>query len=471
MTTDRLEGPQNNVAVSILIVDDNAATCLTLKKLLSDPGYQLIFAQDGLTAIGKAQKLKPDLVLLDALMPGMDGLQVCRELRKDPDLSDVPIIMMTPPNDRRLRLACIEAGADEFVTKPFDLSELQARVRMAARMNRYRRLLAERAKFERLIELSPDGILIVDVEGVIRMANLTFARMVQANSVADVTGEKLLSYVYLPHVEQLATAFVNLLSNSSPEVRLEVDLIRRDETLLPVEINAGYFVWNGYPTVQVILRDITERRRAAEQLRRAHVELRMAYDATIEGWSRALELRDQETQGHTLRVTELTVRLAREMGIEDKEALAHIRRGALLHDIGKMGIPDSILLKPGPLTEEEQEIMKKHPVYAYEMLSPIEYLRPALDIPYCHHERWDGSGYPRGLKGEEIPLAARIFAVVDVWDALCSDRPYRNGLSREEALNYIRAQAGRLFDPRVVEAFVRLMEQEDPLLQTSEELT
>ena len=470
MTTNRSGASQNSVTVSILIVDDNSATCLTLKKLLSEPGYQLIFAQDGLTALGKAQKLKPDLVLLDAIMPGMDGLQVCRELRRDPDLSDVPIIMMTPPNDRRLRLACIEAGADEFVAKPFDLSELRTRVRMAVRLNRYRRLLAERAKFERLIELSPDGILIVDAEGVIRMANPAFARMVQVSSIADIVEKRLLTFVHSSHLEQLAVTFVNLLSDSSAVARLEVDLIRRDQTLLPVEMNAGHFAWNGHPTAQIIIRDITERRQAAEQLRRANVELRLAYDATIEGWARALELRDQETEGHTRRVTEWTVRLARAMGIEG-EALTHIRRGAMLHDIGKMGIPDSILLKPGPLTEEEQEIMKKHPIYAYEMLSPIEYLRPALDIPYCHHERWDGSGYPRGLKGQEIPLAARIFAVVDVWDALRSDRPYRSGLPREEALNYIRAQSGRLFDPRVVEAFVKLIEQEEPLLQAPEELT
>ncbi|MCR4433167.1 MAG: GAF domain-containing protein [Caldiserica bacterium] len=193
-------------------------------------------------------------------------------------------------------------------------------------------------------------------------------------------------------------------------------------------------------------------------LERANVSLLQAYDATIEGWSRALDLRDKETEGHTQRVTELTLRLAREMGISDEE-LIHLRRGALLHDIGKMGIPDHILLKPGPLTEEEWEIMRKHPQYAYEMLSPIEYLRPALDIPYCHHEKWDGTGYPRGLKGEQIPLAARIFAVVDVWDALTSDRPYRGAWPKEKALEYIREQSGKHFDPKVVELFLEIANQ------------
>jgi HD-GYP domain-containing protein (c-di-GMP phosphodiesterase class II) len=151
-----------------------------------------------------------------------------------------------------------------------------------------------------------------------------------------------------------------------------------------------------------------------EDLHRTNVELSLAYDTTLEGWSRALDLRDKETEGHTQRVVDTTLRIAQNLGINDEE-LTHLRRGALLHDIGKMGIPDAILLKPGPLTDEEWEVMKRHPVYAYDLLYPITYLRSSLDIPYCHHEKWDGSGYPRGLKGEEIPLAARIFSVVDVW--------------------------------------------------------
>lgn len=194
-----------------------------------------------------------------------------------------------------------------------------------------------------------------------------------------------------------------------------------------------------------------------ERLQRSNIELSLAYNETIEGWSAALDLRDRETEGHTQRVTEMTLRLAASIGVQET-TLLHIRRGALLHDIGKMGVPDHILLKAGPLTEEEQAVMHKHPAYAYEMLSKIAYLKPALDIPYCHHERWDGSGYPRGLKGEQIPLAARIFAVVDVWDALTSDRPYRKAWSRKKALAYIRKSAGSLFDPQVVEAFVKIIE-------------
>ncbi|RJQ49211.1 MAG: HD domain-containing protein [Nitrospiraceae bacterium] len=197
-----------------------------------------------------------------------------------------------------------------------------------------------------------------------------------------------------------------------------------------------------------------------EDLQRSNLELFLAYDKTIEGWSRAMDMRDKETEGHSRRVTELTVYIAQEMGIKDED-LVHIRRGALLHDMGKMGIPDSILLKPGKLTDEEWKIMKLHPVYAYEMLNKIDYIKPALDIPYYHHEKWDGTGYPKGLKGEDIPIAARIFAVVDVWDALSSDRPYRPAWTREKTLNYIRSEAGTHFDSEVVRVFLKIMDSEE----------
>ena len=191
-------------------------------------------------------------------------------------------------------------------------------------------------------------------------------------------------------------------------------------------------------------------------LQKANVDLIHAYDTTLEGWSFALDLRDEETEGHTRRVTEMTITLARDMGFKEEE-LIHVRRGALLHDIGKMGIPDSILLKPGPLTKEEWNIMRQHPVHACEMLTPIEYLRQALDIPCSHHEKWDGTGYPSGLQGEQISLAARIFAVVDVWDALSSDRPYRQAWPAEKVWDYIQEQSGKHFDPRVVEAFLNMI--------------
>jgi PAS domain S-box-containing protein len=193
-------------------------------------------------------------------------------------------------------------------------------------------------------------------------------------------------------------------------------------------------------------------------LQRSNQELILAYDTTLAGWGRALELRDKETQGHTDRVVELTLELAQRIGVEG-EGLTHIMRGTLLHDIGKMGIPDHILHKPGPLTEEEWVVMRRHPQYAFDLMRPIPFLRQALDIPYAHHERWDGSGYPRGLKGEEIPLAARIFAVVDIWDALLYDRVYRDAWPEHKVIEYLKSTAGIELDPVIVEKFLELIEE------------
>ena len=200
-----------------------------------------------------------------------------------------------------------------------------------------------------------------------------------------------------------------------------------------------------------------ENARLFKEIQSSLDELNQAYESTIEGWSKAMDLRDKETEGHTLRVTRITMTLAAEMGIGGDQLL-HIRRGALLHDIGKMGVPDRILLKPDNLSDDEMVIMRRHPKYAYDMLSPIDYLRPALDIPYCHHERWDGKGYPRGLKATQIPLAARLFAVVDVWDALTSDRPYRPAWSHIEAIDYIKELSGEHFDPDIVAKFLQIVD-------------
>jgi HD-GYP domain-containing protein (c-di-GMP phosphodiesterase class II) len=193
-----------------------------------------------------------------------------------------------------------------------------------------------------------------------------------------------------------------------------------------------------------------------QNLQRTIIELSMAYDATIEGFARALDLREKEAEGHIHRVTEMTVQLAKAMGVNEVDRM-HIRRGAYLHDVGKMGIPDVILQKPDALNDEEMSFIRMHPQYAYNLLFPVPYLFPALDIPFRHHEKWDGSGYPGGLKGEEIPQSARIFAIVDVFDSLTSNRPYRPAWAKDKALGYIQAQSGKHFDPIVVEAFLRFV--------------
>jgi len=318
---------------TILVVDDDPAGRHTLESILDGQGYHLEMAENGLQAIEKAERFFPDVILLDVMMPGMDGFEVCQRIRNNPLLAEIPIIMLTALDDRKSLLDGLESGADDYITKPYDRHELRARLIGITRLNRYRKLLDDRVNLEQ-----------------------------------------------------------------------------------------------------------------------AHLQLLAAYDATIEGWSRAMDLRDKETEGHTQRVTVLSENLAKLAGIKEEE-LIFVRRGALLHDIGKLGVPDAILLKADKLTDEEWDIMRKHPQYAYDMIYPIEYLRPALDIPFCHHEKWDGSGYPRGLKGEEIPLAARIFAIVDVWDALTSDRPYRPAWNKEKTLKHINEQSGKHFDPHIVELF------------------
>lgn len=202
----------------------------------------------------------------------------------------------------------------------------------------------------------------------------------------------------------------------------------------------GFFLWYVMDAWEGIMQNLTD-----------------TYDLTLSGWSKALEYRDQETEGHSLRVTEMTLELAQRLGVPQSE-LEHIRRGALLHDIGKMAIPDTILLKNGPLTDDEWEVVKLHPIRAKELLEKIPFLGSALDIPYHHHERWDGSGYPEGLSGQAIPLAARIFAVVDHWDALTSDRPYRQAWPKDRVLGYIREQSRKIFDPEIVPVFLKLIE-------------
>ena len=273
--------------------------------------------------------------------------------------------------------------------------------------------------------------------------------------------------IYIPNIYQATTPPINIqlyraeefiAHHVSPlliqnQLKGVIEVFHRKEFNPPQEWKNLFEAFAGQAAIAI------DNAQLFDDIQRTNLQLATAYDATLEGWAKALELRDRETLGHSNRVTALTLNIATEMGIPH-EQLIHIWRGVRLHDIGKMGIPDSILLKAGPLTEAEWEIMRRHPQYAYELLSPIEYLRPALDIPYCHHERWDGSGYPRGLKGEEIPLAARIFAVVDVWDALTSDRPYRSAWEQEKALEYILAQRGKKFDPAVVDVFLRIIQDQ-----------
>lgn len=308
--------------------------------------------------------------------------------------------------------------------------------------------------FDRLFRFSPDGILIVKKDGAIVKANPAFIWMLAIEDDRNLDPSfNLFDYLEAEDREIYSESLGMVLRGIVPSAKMESTFHRKDGTTFRAEIAMGMFIDTDDPAAQVIVHDITDYRLAEENSMQIHMELEMSYTATLHGWSRALELRDRETQGHSYRVTERTVDIALRIGI-NVEKIIHVRHGALLHDIGKMAIPDSILFKPGPLTVYERRIMEQHPLYAFNLLNPIKYLQQALTIPYSHHEKWDGTGYPQKLKGEEIPIEARIFSVVDVWDALISDRPYRAAWSEEKVKQYLWDNRGTHFEPAIVDAFL-----------------
>ncbi len=529
----------------ILCVDDEAANLKLLEKLLAPRGYEIASAASGKDALAKIRGQAIDLVLLDIMMPGMDGLEVCRQIKEDPKLRSIPVIMITALSAKQDRIRGIEAGAEEFLSKPFDQTEALARIKILLKV---KELSDDRQRAEAALQESHD-----ELENKVQERTAELAKA-NENLQADIVELKRAEERNQRQMEHLTAlgaidrviasnfdlriSFTEILRRVKAELNIDAtDILVLNPTSQMLEFAAGLgFRTLAVEKAQVRLgeshagRAVAERKlvevsdlkdqpdmstlaklregedfvcyyavpliakgevrgvlevfqRAAlapdaewldflkalagqaaiaidnatlfDSLQRSNSELTLAYDATIEGWSRALDLRDKETEGHSRRVTEMTVRLARAFGFSEAE-LVQVRWGALLHDMGKMGIADGILLKPGPLTAEEWVLMKRHPAIAYEMLAPIRYLRLALDIPYRHHEKWDGTGYPSGLHGEQIPLTARIFAVVDVWDAMRSDRPYRASESEEKVRAHIRSLSGIHFDPQVVEMFLRL---------------
>lgn len=438
---------------TLLIVDDVPLILTMMETLFDNQGYRLHFAENGRQALQKSRTVRPDLILLDLMLPDMTGIEVCEKVRADWELAEIPIIMITAISERGMRLTALEAGADEYITKPFDSVELLARVRTVLRLNRYRHLLAERARFQRLTELSPDGIIILNSHLRVVFANQATRPLLGLDRDESLVGRHLNDFV--AGYEQLtAMRFLQgVLADEADGQRLETIFLRKNGYPLPVELSAARVQWGPDVAIQVIVHDIREHKRSELQIQQANHELIQAYDATLEAWVHALDLRNRETAGHTARVTALTMKLATRLGVDD-EMLEHIRRGALLHDIGKIGIPDGVLHKTGALASADTAVMKAHPEFARVLLEPIEYLRPAMDIPYCHHEKWDGTGYPRGLVGEAIPLAARVFTVVDVWDALMQGRAWRPPLSFFEAFNVMRDELGKTFDPAIGAVFL-----------------
>ena len=456
--------------INILLIEDEDPHAELIERAFErqDSRIHIHRARSLAEARAHIQIQEPALIIADWRLPDGESMEL---FPNQPDPLDTPIILMTSFGNERIAVEALKSGALDYVVKStesmLDMPHLAERAieQWAARAERIRMQKALReseAQFRLLAENATDMIARLTTEGRVLYVSPA-CKTILGHSPDELTGTQSFEIIH----EEDRAFIKNLFRGNQQSAYDEI------YTVTYRALNkGGNYVWletsarvildhktDSVTEIQTASRDITERKNAEKALLNAHERLQEAYQRTIEGWVHALDLRDRETEGHTQRVTELTIKVAETLGFS-KEELSHIRRGALLHDMGKMAIPDDILQKPGPLNETEWEKMRRHPMYAYEMLSPISYLLPALDIPFCHHERWNGSGYPRGLKGEEIPLVARLFAIVDVWDALRSDRPYRKKMPRPEVIKYLQEKSGHLFDPKLVDVFLAVIDNE-----------
>lgn len=454
--------------INILLIEDEDPHAELIQRAFEDQSSQVHIHRVRSLTEARAHMLlqEPALIIADWRLPDGESMEL---LPNHNDPLATPIILMTSYGNERIAVEALKSGALDYVVKSpesmLDMPHLAERAieQWAARAERVRMqraLLDSEAQFRLLAENASDMISRLATDG-------SFLYVSPAcENILGYTPEELVGTVSFDFIHEEDRPLIKNLFKENPlESTYTVALraLTKNGNYIWLETSARAVLdrkTGDILEVHSASRDITERKKAEKALQDAHNHLREAYERTIEGWVRALDLRDRETEGHTQRVTELTLIVASTLGFSEEE-LSHIRRGALLHDMGKMAIPDEILQKPGPLSEPEWEKMRRHPIYAYEMLSPISYLHRALEIPFYHHERWDGSGYPHGLKGEDIPQVARLFAIVDVWDALSTDRPYRKKMPRTEVIAYIRENSGKLFDPALVDVFLSVIEKEE----------
>ena len=451
-------------SINILLVEDEDPHAELIQRAFEDQGFEFRIhrARSLSEARDHIREHQPKLIIADWRLPDGESMELLPNHR---DPLATPIILMTSYGNERIAVEALKSGALDYVVKsPESMLDMPHAARKAldqwkVRADRIRiqnALTESEEHFRLLAENASDMIARITTDG--EMFYISPAcKIILGRAPEELRGMKVFDLIH--HEDR---AIVQALFNRKPSDTTYTITFRashKDGTFVWLETSARAILdpnTKEAVEVQSASRDITERKRAEEALQLAHKQLSEAYERTIEGWVHALDLRDRETEGHTKRVTEITLKVAKQLGYTEEELL-QIHRGALLHDMGKIAIPDEILQKPGPLNDAEWEKMRRHPSYAYEMLSRIEYLRPALDIPFYHHERWNGSGYPHGLSGKDIPLAARLFAIVDVWDALRSDRPYRKQLPREQVIEYLRENSGQLFDPELVDVFLNFV--------------
>jgi PAS domain S-box-containing protein/putative nucleotidyltransferase with HDIG domain len=453
--------------INILLIEDEDPHAELIERAFENQGGHVKIHRVKSLAEARTRILmqEPSLIIADWRLPDGESMEL---LPNQHDSLGTPIILMTSYGNERIAVEALKSGALDYVVKSpesmLDMPHLAERaigqwVARVERIRMQRALLDSEAQFRLLAENASDMISRLSASG--KMLYVSPAcQTILGYPPEELKGTSSFDIIHEEDRQNVKNLFTGKIFEATRDATVTYRALHKDGDYIWLETSAHAILdpkSGSIIEVHSASRDITERKKAEKALQDAHENLQEAYQRTIEGWVRALDLRDRETEDHTKRVTELTIKVARILGFSDEE-LSHIRRGALLHDMGKMAIPDEILQKPGPLNELEWEKMRQHPIYAYEMLSPIAYLQPALDIPFCHHERWNGSGYPRGLKGEEIPLVARLFAIIDVWDALCSDRPYRKSMPKAEVISYLREKSGELFEPRLVDIFLSTME-------------
>jgi PAS domain S-box-containing protein/putative nucleotidyltransferase with HDIG domain len=448
----------------ILVVDDDEEDYLIVRRVLAgadDGPYCFEFAPTADMARAALADARHDVALVDYRLGADDGLDLVREASAAG--CPVPLILLTGRGAPEVGDEALRAGATDYIPKGrFDADGLARAIRHAVLRRRVEDRLRsserEACRLALVARHTDNAVIIADPEGRIEWVNDAFTRMT-GYTLEEACGRKPGDLLQGPGTDSLTVANMGQQTRAGQGFNVEVLNYAKSgrEYWLAIDcqpVRDGEGQLLGFVAIES---DVTERWRVATEAIQARAELETAYDATIEGWARALDLRDHETEGHSRRVTEMTVRLARAMGLSEVD-LIQVRRGALLHDIGKMGVPDAILRKPGPLDDDEWKVMKQHPSLALDMLAPIDFLRTALEIPYCHHEKWDGTGYPRGLKREAIPLAARIFAAVDIWDARSNDRPYRKAWEPSRVREHICSLAGSHLDPDITAAFLPMIE-------------
>ncbi len=497
---------------SILIIDDDHNLLCLLERLLAKSGYSVQTADSGLSGLEAILNHKPDLVISDVIMPPPNGLELQRILSRELSTQSLPFIFLSGQTSPQEILQGIRNGADDFISKPFDPNFLLARVQSTLRrvdLSRQEGIqFQQRTVSLRIQSLSQQLEAIQEIGLKIRSGINPDDLLLQAVKIFAIYHQPAAIEIWVKDGNQGN-------SSSSFSVGFLMDYSGGMATPLRMESSIGedtewhsddyHQIWpvaDGSPNperpegmgeaayneevflrvffkrsaespsrqvesidpmyIQAFLSQVTiilDKKKELHQLENMQKLNEHTVESALEALSKAQELRDQETGDHCVRVAQMTLRFAIRMGIREPR-LTHIRRGAILHDVGKIGVPDHILLKKGALTDSERAIIRKHPLFAYDLLSKFDFLKPALEIPLYHHERWDGQGYPRGLKGEEIPLAARIFSIVDVWDAMTHDRVYRPAIPKEEVAEYLRREAAKSFQTNLVDHFLGILHED-----------